>query len=94
MSGLWAERDMRLAMTDQNDAHDAIFPGCKLSLSGDPARVKQPEATFRPFSKSGHLPNEKARSPINRQLAVASQQRRPKSSYSASKTASKDIAPY
>jgi hypothetical protein len=81
-------------MTDQNDAHGGIFLGCKLSLSGDPAKAKLPAATFRTFSYLTHMPNEQALSPINRQIAVASQQRMAKSSFPASKTASKDKPPY
>jgi hypothetical protein len=81
-------------MTDQNDAHGGIFLGCKLSLSGGPAKAKEPAATFWTFLNSAHMPKEKALSPINRQTAVASQQRVAKSSFPASKTASKDKPPY
>ncbi|HEY2007394.1 MAG TPA: hypothetical protein VGH23_00275 [Rhizomicrobium sp.] len=71
-----------------------LFLGCNLSLHGDQAKIKMPAATFRTSLNIATLLNEKALSPINRQQAVASQQRMAKSSFPTTKTASKGIPAY
>src|SRR5579863_311509 len=63
MAGARTQGDLRLAMTDQNDAHGGMILGCKLSLSSGPARVKQPEAQFRSFSLFGSLAQRKGPAP-------------------------------